>query len=186
MRQPKFFLYGALALLLIFAGPCAVRRAQPAFAQYRLKTAITRIEPWPASTNYPAAAWKQLVAAAKKFQAASPAVANAVLDELLADKLDAAERAGNQGKVFLLLRLAFDLSENSPAVPMISDEYIRGRTDLNADGTFNHAWPLALSGGPARLLAGCAGAAGGRYSAQKEFNFLRYHFKNRDLAGIQF
>jgi hypothetical protein len=186
IRKPKILAYGALALALIFLGPCAVRHLQPAFAKYRLKRAINKIEPWTASTNYSVAGWKQLVAAAKKFQDSTPDFANTAVGELLENNAGQPGLAVAQAKIFLLLRMVFELPENSPGQPVIAANYFRGRSDMNPDGTFNLAWPISLSAGLPRLVSGCEGVAGDNYSPQKEFNYLRFHFKYRDLAKVQF
>jgi len=185
MKKPKILVYAALALVLLFLGPCTVRHLRPAFAKYQLKRAINKIEPWTASTNYGPAGWKQLVAAAKKYQTSAPELANVTVGELLEKNAGQPGLAVLQAKVFLLQRMVFELPENSPGQPMISANYFRGRTDINPDGTFNLAWPISLGAGPPRLVSGCDGLAGENYSPQKEFNYLRFHFKYRDLARVQ-
>jgi hypothetical protein len=159
---------------------------QPAFAKYSLKRAINKMEPWTASTNYSTAGWKQLVAAAKKFQASTPDLANAAVSDLLESNANKPGLATVQAKTFLLLRMVFELPENSPGQPVTTANYFRGYTDMNPDGTFNLAWPISLSAGPPRLVSGCEGSAGGNYSPQKEFNYLRFKFKYRDVTKIQF
>jgi hypothetical protein len=186
LRKPKLLVYAALAVALIFLGPCTVRHMQPAFAKYRLKRAINKIEPWTTTTNYTLAGWKQLVAAAKKFQASTPDLANAAVSELLENNANKPELAIVQAKTFLLLRMVFELPENSPGQPVMTANYFRGYTDMNPDGTFNLAWPISLNAGSPRLVAGCEGSAGDNYSPQKEFNYLRFKFKYRDLAKVQF
>jgi hypothetical protein len=186
IRKPKILVYGALALALIFLGPCTVRHLRPEFAKYHLKHAINKIEPWTASTNYSRAGWKQLVAAAKTFKGSASELANAAVGELLESNAGQPGLAITQAKIFLLLRMVFELPENSPGQPVIAANYFRGHTDMNPDGTFNVAWPISLSAGQPRLVSGCEGVAGDNYSPQKEFNYLRFHFKYRDLAKVQF
>ncbi len=52
-----------------------------------------------------------------------------------------------------------------------------------ADGTVNLAAKLVLTGGGPHLAAG-RGATSGTYSARDEYDYLRYHYHFRSLAGL--
>jgi hypothetical protein len=92
--------------------------------------------------------------------------------------------AAEQGKVFLLLRVMFELPENAPPQQRLAFAgWTRGRSGLNEDGTVNLAWPVSWKQGQPRLVAGREGSAGSGYSVREDFAYLRYHFRYRDLSG---
>jgi hypothetical protein len=186
-QRTKYIIYGVAALVGVWLGWGVVQRAQPALAKYRLKRQFSQIEPWTASTNYSAGGWKQLVKTAKAVQSASPSLAaNALGEYLLRYAAQPAQLPVEQAKLFLLLRVVFDLPENGAPGPRASFGGPTGqRSDLNADGTVNLDWPLAWNQGRPRLVASCAGFADSAYSAKDEFTTLRYDFRPRDLAKVQ-
>src|SRR4030095_6367121 len=93
--------------------------------------------------------------------------------------------AVEQGKVFLLLRVIFDLPEHAEAGRKFSfADWTRARTDENSDGTVNLAWPISFASGTPRLVAGREGNAGS-YSPRNEYTFLRYQFPMRDLSRVR-
>jgi hypothetical protein len=185
MRYKKMLVYGAVALAIILAGSWTFKRVQPVYGRYRLNRMIDRLEPWSASTNYSEAGWQQLIAAARTLQNLKPALARTVLgDYLQRYDGDPAQLAVAQGKVLLLLRVAFDFPENLPGAQRVPfGNWTRDHSDLNADGTINVAWPVLWNQGQPRLVAGCQGTAGSDYSVQKEFDYLRYRFKYRRLPS---
>ena len=182
--RSRIIFYGVTALLVVWIGGCLVKHGQPAYAKWKLKRLVQKIEPWTTSTNYSAEGWKQLAKAAKAFQNASPKLAGETLNDYLRGcARNPGQLPAEQGKVFLLLRVVFDLPANAPAGQRLTfANWTRGRSDLNKDGTINLSWPLFWDQGKPRLVAGCQGAAGSGYSAGDEFAHLRYKFKYRDLA----
>jgi len=184
-RHTKFIgtVAGALVALLVLVW--LGRQATPWYARHQLKSRMAKIEPWGSSTAYSEAGWKNLIQTARACQEASPALTTAALEEYLQsasanpDDLPLA-----QGKLFLLLRLVFDLPDSTPTGPGVSlAGWDRGGTDVNPDGTFDQAWPMLWNQGRPRLVSGRKGAAGAEYSAAKEYSMLRYRFKYRELPN---
>jgi hypothetical protein len=186
-QRTKFIIYGVAALAGVWVGWKAVHGLQPAFARYRLKRRFSQIEPWTASTNYSVGGWRQLIKTAKAVQAANSSLAGDALGEYLqryANRPD--QLPGEQAKLFLLLRVVFDLPETGSAGPSASfGGPTAKRSDASAGGTANLAWPLSWNQGTPRLVAGCESAASGVYRVKDEFDFLRFHFRRRDLSKVQ-
>ena len=173
--------------LMVWTTKCLgrlVKYEQTVYTKWKLKRQFQKIEPWMASTNYTTGGWKQLVKAAKAFQNASPKLAGEALNDYLRRYAkNPSQLPAEQGKVFLLLRVAFELPESAPVGQRLTfASWTRGRSDLNKDGTINLSWPLSWDQGKPRLVAGCEGTAGSGYYAGDEFAALRYKFKYRDLS----
>jgi len=163
-----------------------VNYEQTVYLKWKLKRQVRKIEPWTSSTNYSVAGWTQLVRTAKAFQNVTPGLAGETLNEHLkvyAGKPD--QLSTEQGKVFLLLRVIFELPENASSGQRLTFAgWARGRSDLNPDGTVNLSWPLSWSQGKPRLVSGCEGTAGSNYSVADEYVFLRYKFNYRKLSKV--
>jgi len=182
-RHTKIIVTVAAALLALLLLTWLGRQVAPWYSRHQLESRMAQIEPWGSSTAYSEAGWKHLIQTARACQEASSALTAAALEEHLQSfsaKPDDLPIA--QGKVFLLLRVMFDLPDSTPAGPGVSlAGWNRGGTDVNPDGTFDQAWPLLWNQGRPRLVSGRNGAAGAEYSAAKEYAMLRYRFKYREL-----
>lgn len=186
-RSTKPILYVVLGLIVLWLGVRLVQYAQPAYARYQLKRLFRNVEPWPASTNYTAEGWARLVKAARALQAADPKLAGDAMAAVLRDAAgDPAQLPQAQGKLLLLLRVAFDLPESVTGEQRLAfTAWTRSPLVTNLDGSVNLAWPLTWNQGNPRLVAGCPGPAGGDYPVADEYAFMRYHFRTRDLSGFQ-
>jgi hypothetical protein len=182
----KILTYAVVAIAVIWIGGCIIKRQRPVYVKWKLKRALEAVEPWTASTNYSAEGWTRLVRAAKTLQKTDPVLAGDALGEFMkAGGVTPELLATKQAKAFLVFRTAFDLSEHAPEGKKFSfADWVRARTDVNADGTVNLAWPLSFEAGPPRLVAGREGSPG-TYSARDEYDFIRYKFTPRDLSRIQ-
>ena len=137
-----------------------IDEAHPAWTRHRLKSQVSKIEPWTATTDYSDNGWKQLIKTARSFQKADRTVAAEALTGYL-EKFanDPNQLSIEQGKVYLLVRVVFNAPERGSArIPFAQWE--RGNTDVNPDGTFNQAWPIMWNDGKPRLVAGRQGSAG--------------------------
>ncbi len=186
-QRTKIIIYAVLALLAIWIGWKILRSLEPAIAEYRLKRRFSQIEPWTTSTNYSAAGWQQLLRAAQALQKATPSLAGTALENYLKNHASQpAQLPAEQAKLFLLLRFAFELPQAGSASQRdaFGGPNPKG-ADANGDGTFNVDWPLAWTQGKPRLMAGFDGTTGSPYHVKEDFDFLRFHFRPRDLAKVR-
>ncbi len=181
-RLRKIAIYAAVLLAAYLVLSWVGKRVMPIYARHRIQHAIQGIEPWPSSTNYSETGWTRLLKATRIVQKSSPRLVNEVLVNYLAGfQQDPNQLAVEQGKIFLLLRMVFELPEHSTAEPLGFEHWTRGKTDVNPDGTHNLSWPLAWEQGRPHLVSGCSGSAGS-YSVGNEYTYLRYHFPYRNLS----
>jgi ATP/maltotriose-dependent transcriptional regulator MalT len=96
----------------------------------------------------------------------------------------------NDTKLYLLMRLVFDLPEAVPASTnqivvfgYWSGRWLKENGEINSDGTFNRAWPIRWNHGHPNLLAGWVGLEGvnTRYDAAAEFSYCLTNYPMRDL-----
>jgi hypothetical protein len=181
-RLRKIVIYAAIVLVAYLVLSWLGKRLMPVYARHRVQHAVKNIEPWPSSTNYTEAGWARLTAAARIVQKTEPRLADeALVDYLAGFQQELNQLAIEQGKVFLLMRTVFDLPDHSTAGRLTFDNWARGNTDANPDGSVNLSWPLSWQQGQPRLVSGCSGSPG-TYSVRNEYTFLRYHYKYRDLS----
>lgn len=182
-RKTALWVLLALGLAWVVGG-WIVKREGPAFAKWKLKRQIQRLEPWTASTNYSDAGWKRLVATARAFQKARPEIAQGALEQFLEQAAgDPAQSALAKGKVFLLTRMVFDLPQHKDAGGQ-ADATGSARAGTNADGLLNTAWPLAFEQGAPRLVAGWDAKILENKSLVDEYVSLRYRFRYRNLSSV--
>lgn len=181
-KLSRLVLYAAVGIAALVLMLWIFNRLQPLWEQRGLQHAIRKLEPWDATTNYPAAGWSRLAAASKLLRATPSALA----ERVLAGCATGPDAEVNRLKCFLLLRFAFDLPENGSAAeraPSRPPEPAPG--EANPDGSVNLAWPLAWNGGRPHLVSGSQGALDPGYLPQQDFTFLRYQARYRDLTTFQ-
>jgi hypothetical protein len=180
----KVILYTFLALVALFVTVKIVRALHPVWVKHRLERMLGKIEPWTESASYSEAGWRHLIKTARAFQKADPKLASEALENHAQKHSGDPNRlAVEQGKLFLLMRMVFEVPENAPQrIP--SATWHRGQSDINPDGTFNLAWPLTFQGGNPRLLSGRQGSPG-PYSARNEYSYMRYQYEPRDLSKVR-
>lgn len=186
-KIPKAVIYLAVGLVGLWLLIGIGRRVHPHLTTYRLKRALTAVEPWPESSNYTAAAWKRIIRAGRAFQNAPPKLAQNALEQFARDQTRRPATADVElSKAFLLLRVMFDVPEHAPPEQRVALAQWETRgTDRHPDGMVNLAWPLVWNEGRPRLVAGRAGSAGPRYAPQDEFALFRYRYKPRDLSTFR-
>lgn len=169
--------------IVLWVGNWLVKWVKPAWAKWRLTRAITKIEPWPATTNYSPAAWKQLVKAARVFQETEPELAGRLLAEHI-EKYSGqpAQLAIEEGKMFLLLRMVFDIAEESN-----EKESATARQLTSPLGTARGlSWPIQWRDGQPSLVSGHPKSQLFQQPITDEFTLMRYRYKYRDLSKVKF
>ena len=88
-----------------------------------------------------------------------------------------------ESKVFLLLRVVFDLPDDAPIVERRS--YVGWMNWPDGDnGRVNLAWPIEWNEGRPRLIDRCVGRVGGPYDAPAEYEYFLAKYRFRDLEHL--
>ncbi len=193
MHAVKYKLVRLLAALSIsIVGNARAQNAPPHEATiggHRLTELIDSVTIWGDNdTNYSQDSWRKLFSVAAKMQTnSSESVEKAIREYQLLDvrngRFDDPYAAGihNDRKLFLVMRVVFDLPEAAPK----KERFIKGwetmRTEVNRDGTLNLAWPLKWHQGQPELVSGFTFYEGVRYNAADEFHYLCARFRKRAL-----
>src|SRR5690348_6681612 len=117
MANPKkIIIYAVLVLVALFVVVKVFKAVHPAWTRHRLKSQVSKIEPWTSSPNYSDAGWKQLITTARSFQKADRTIASEALTAYL-EKFanDPNQLPVEQGKVYLLVRVIFNAPERGTA-----------------------------------------------------------------------
>jgi len=165
-----------------------------------LGTLLNSAKPWPGmGTNYPRSSWSQLVRVAEIIQHSPPAAVEKVLHEYQfkdgdeeVDPRRLMEQLDRDSKLFLLMRIIFNLPEAAPEKKenrFVSDGWM-SRWNKSGQGTeprntINLAWPITWQAGNPRLLTGSSGYQGQRYDAAAEYAFYQQRFSFRDLSEFK-
>jgi hypothetical protein len=176
----------ALSPLLCVSGPIPESLDNKSLAE-----ALLKVDPWPdRSTNYSKASWKQLVSIAGLIQRSDPRTVSEALRKYRSDQVDnSIQEIRNDSKLYLLMRVAFELPERAPNDPTWTSfgRWLTMKTEYNNDGTINRAWPITWNHGDPSLISGCLGLRGiGRYDAAKEFLYFRSKCAFRNLSSLKY
>ena len=150
---------------------------------------LLTVDPWTsASTNYSETNWEHLVVIARLIQKSDSESVCRTLRKYQQDQVThSMDEILNDSKLYLLIRVVFDLPEHDPNERKWSyfGGWLAARTDYNSDGTRNRAWPITWDKGNPRLISGCLGIQGfERYSAVDEFLYFRSKCLFRDLSSL--
>jgi len=151
---------------------------------------FSTLDPWPIEADYSEKAWRRMFAVAAVLQEVDPDVVERALWEFVrqADELpptsDAEGGVPGWSKVFVLLRVAFDLPEAQG--PMTS-AYRGGWMGVTFEEPHRTvwardlAWPVRWVGGRPQLAAGLTGYKGPPYMPDAEYRYFREQFEFRKL-----
>jgi len=159
------------------------------FGQQELRNLLVRIETWPDGLpRYGESAWRKLIAGAKAIQQCDPVAVQRALKEFQSrPATNSPEELDDDKKLFLLMRVIFELPEREPSPTnewrTVFAGYVTMLGEYNGDGTINVAWPLSWRKGKPLLLSGCIGIQGvnARYCVWKEYEYFRSKYPMRDL-----
>jgi hypothetical protein len=184
-------LLGSITIsLLLMTQACAIRQTPTKLRSEDVKRLLLSIEPWPShSTSYSEGNWRRLVSVAATLQANDAKATSEALGNFQRSYAEEPSADENDGKLFLLMRIVFELPESSPSwVPRASfGGWLTGGTDRNRDGTINFAWPVRLNQGRPTLASGYLGLQGlnAQYDAAAEFAHFRSTYPLRNLKGVK-
>ena len=144
---------------------------------------LLNVDPWPdTSTNYSETNWEHLVVIAKIIQKSDSESVCKTLQRYQQNHV-------NDSKLYLLMRMVFDLPEHASNDTNWSyfGCWLTARTEYNANGTINRAWPIMWKSGDPCLISGFLGIQGfENYNAAKEFLYFRGKCSFRDLSSFKY
>ncbi len=145
-----------------------------------LSEAIAELAPWTHAGDLPGAEWRRYIDTGGQVQRAAPDEVEHAIAGVLGDSSgpDATE---DETRVFLLLRVVFDLPERAPVQERDS---FKGWVNWPApapDGTVSLAWPLHWDQDGPHLVAPYEGFEGPEYAAVEEYRHLLARFPFRPL-----
>ena len=155
----------------------------------KLAEMLSNIDPWPErSTNYSEASWKQLISVARIIQKSDQTSVEDVLRSYQAIQPNSIDGIRNDSKIYLLLRIIFELPESAPLSKdrLFFAGWVTMKTEFNKDGTVNLAWPLFWNQGHPRLVSGFIGLQGldARYKAAEEYHYFKDRYPMRHLKRV--
>ena len=178
----------------------------------QLEKILNQVERWPdGSTNYSGKNWEMLTLAAKLIQKSDPQSVENFMRKYQGDeedqffsstnlqevekkfrerqaiKIDLDKEDEKDGKLFLLLRVVFNLPEHVTTTNVVNFHRFAGwvsyDSEINSDGSINVAWPIYWNHGNPYLVSGNQGLQGfdARYKASDEYDYYRKVYDFRAL-----
>jgi hypothetical protein len=148
----------------------------------QLTASLRALAPWTHAPDLPAGEWDRYIATARDVQRADPPAVEEAIAEFLGERAGF-EGAEDETRVFLLLRLVFDLPERAPADQREAYAGWVNWPPPADDGTVSLSWPIAWRDGRPALVAPYEGAEGESYAGVEEYRRLRERYPYRDLPG---
>jgi hypothetical protein len=146
-----------------------------------LLAAFRALPPWPSDRDLSDEDWLRYVNAARLVQHSEPADAKRALARFL-DEAEGFAGVENETRLFLLLRVVFDLPDRAPADQRRTFKGWVNWPEPDTEGNVNLSWPVSWSAGQPILLARFEGADGPRYAAVEEYRHLLARFPFRELG----
>lgn len=171
-----------LLVVFSFLYGCSAETNSAAWSvQAQTKTNLLRLfrslKPWSSSGEYSTADWSKAIAIAQIVQRTEPRLIKEAL-ETFGKRTTLPPFSGDyeeESKVFLLMRVVFDLPQTN--VPSAFSRW------LSKKGNFDDrsvSWPVAWSNNQPHLIAGYRGSEG-PYLPSAEFDYFLQHFPMRKL-----
>jgi hypothetical protein len=146
-----------------------------------LLAAFRALPPWHSDRGFSDEDWQRYLDAAHLVQHSEPADVEHALARFL-DEADGFTGVENETRLFLLLRVVFDLPERVPAGERRVFKGWVNWPEPDAEGNVNLSWPVSWQGGRPVLLARFEGADGPRYGAGEEYRHLFASAPVRELG----
>lgn len=141
------------------------------------------LKPWPADTSFSSKDWENYIRVARRVQSTEPnEIKKSIYSFLTSQGIPDDTIEENYTKIFLLLRVVFDLPEDAPEETLRSfvgwsnwSEAVIGEKRINLSWPISWAWPKP------KLVSGCFGREGVPYFAVEEYEYLLNTFPYRKL-----
>ncbi len=160
----------------------------------RLNILLAKVQEWPddnGATNYPKFNWTEMGLVAKIVQNCPPKQVQKALHQYqLIGSQDGDFQSLNEGqlrndkKLYLLMRMVFDLPEAESGVGVYFGGWVRPPGSYDLSAVQNVAWPVQWNNGHPALVSGYRGLQGidARYNAGEEYQYFLGKYRIRDLS----
>jgi hypothetical protein len=174
-----------IAAALTLAGcashrPNGIASADDSVDPKELAAAIQQLPPWPYRGQSEATDLSKYLVVAAVAQRSTDDIFLKALGQYfeMTDFKD-----DEDSKVFLLLRVVFDVPEDAPASELVpSKGWVNWPEPV--DGRVSIAWPLSFKGEEVRLVAYSVGSMGPSYNWPGEYNRFRTKYRFRPLEKL--
>jgi len=145
-----------------------------------LTTKFRELAPWTHAGDLSAGQWERYLDVAREVQRADPSEVERAIAEFLRERsgFGAAE---DETRIFLLLRVVFDLPESVPAEQRHAFAGWVNWPPPGPDGKITLSWPITWRTGRPVIVAPYEGSEGESYAGVEEYRYLLAHFPFRDL-----
>ena len=141
------------------------------------------LAPWSQRRDFSKEEWDNYLKVAGAVQQSPPEVVESALDRFMQEALHEEFKGyESESKLFLLMRVVFDLPEVAPANQRRSFKGWVNWPEADSEGYVNLAWPLSWEAAKPRLIAPYEGSEGIPYAASQEYRYLLKHFPYRRLG----
>ncbi len=138
------------------------------------------LAPWSNAQDFFGDDWRRYTDAVRLVQKSEPADVERALARFL-DEADGFTGVENETRLFLLMRIVFDLPDCAPAdYRRVFKGWVNWPAP-DAEGNVNLSWPVGWQDSQPALLAHFEGADGPRYAAIEEYRYLLARFPFRKL-----
>jgi hypothetical protein len=181
----KRFLY--ITFFIIILACCSkdpkIKLENEMVSQKQLLESFDLLVPWTTPDDFKPKDWEVYVRVARMVQGSAPGAVKSALADFM-NKAVNEEYKGyeSESKLFLLMRIVFDLPERAPAKARFSFKGWENWPEPDEKGYVNLAWPISWKDNLPKLEASYKGSMGQPYGAVEEYQYLLDHFPYRSLT----
>ena len=141
------------------------------------------LKPWTKKDGFTKNDWDHYIKIAGNVQNSEPEVIKSAMEAFRQEvmKEDFNGQYESESKLFILLRVVFDLPEKAPANQRLSFKGWINWPEPDENGKVNLSWPVSWKGGSPALIAGYEGSVGEIYDAWSEYKHFSQNFKFRNF-----
>ncbi len=125
---------------------------------------LASLAPWPSAGDLSREQWQRYIEAARELQQTDPADAESAIGHFVTRR-SGLEAAEDETRIFLLLRVVFDLPERAPADERRAYAGWVNWPAPDDEGNVSLSWPIAWDTGRPALVAHYEGSEGESYAA---------------------
>lgn len=172
----------AIVVLVALMGSCNKAEDSTTSGADALVSMLRSVEPWRASRDYTVPEWDRALKVARHVQKSDPDDVRLAIRRFIPEcRRESFEHFTgdyeDESKVFIVLRLVFDLPAGQPSDKRIC---FKGWTNWPETEMIDLGWPVSWQQGRPRLVARWQGS-NGPYDALGEYDYLLINFRMREL-----